>query len=82
MPRDDPSNARISCPCGASWFGPIRAHCAAPGCHQTFDDAELFDHHRAGGRCLRPSSLRLVRRGTVWSRRPAAAGASRGARRR
>ncbi|MHA6793116.1 FDXHR family putative zinc-binding protein [Pseudonocardia bannensis] len=69
MPRDDPRNHRIRCRCGASWMGPVRAHCAArPDCHRTFDDIELFDAHRRGGRCADPGTLGLIGTGGVWRR--------------
>ena len=57
---------RIACPtCGRAWAGADRAHCSA--CHCTFDDVELFDTHRADGRCLRPDGLGLIStRNGIW----------------
>jgi hypothetical protein len=57
--------------CDARWFGLERAHCAACGMHQTFDDVELYDTHRAGGGCAPPSTLlgMVKNKGGIWVRR-------------
>ncbi len=53
--------------CGAQWFGLDRAHCS--GCHETFDDSELYDAHRLNAACVPPASLGLVRnKGGIWLR--------------
>ena len=55
--------------CGARWFGLERAHCTACGVHQTFDDVELYEAHRAGGWCAAPSALGLIKnKGGIWVR--------------
>ena len=48
----------LSC-CGRSWVGPDRAHCCARhgGCGQVFDDADLWDAHRARSGCRNPAEL-------------------------
>ena len=43
--------------CGARGFGLERTHCTACGVHQTFDNVELYDAHRAGDCCAAPSTL-------------------------
>ena len=39
--------------------------------HQTFDDVELYDTHRAGGGCAPPSTLlgMVKDKGGIWVRR-------------
>jgi hypothetical protein len=56
----------ITCPaCAGAWAGSERAHCSA--CHRTFDDVELFDAHRADGRCRCPEELGLIStRNGIW----------------
>jgi hypothetical protein len=37
--------------------------------HQTFDDVELYDAHRAGDRCAPPSALGMIKnKGAIWVR--------------
>nr|WP_232873976.1 hypothetical protein [Pseudonocardia kujensis] len=44
-----------------------RAHCRC--CCQTFDDAALFDAHRATGSCVAGSELDLVQtKNGIWLR--------------
>jgi hypothetical protein len=46
-----------------------RAHCTACPGHATFDDAALYDQHRARGGCLPPRALGLVcNKGGIWQR--------------
>lgn len=35
-----------SCECGREWTGMSEAHCAAPGCHESFSTVANFDAHR------------------------------------
>lgn len=67
--RRDPA-ARLVC-CGRSWGGVERAHCCRRfgGCGHVFDDAALWDTHRAGGRCVAPHELGLLQTTTgTWIR--------------
>lgn len=60
----------MSC-CGQDWVGPDRAHCCTRtgGCGAVFDDAELWDGHRAGRRCADPREMGLVAtRNGIWLR--------------
>lgn len=62
--------ARISC-CGHEWAGADRAHCCRRfrGCGHVFDDPDLWDAHRRGGRCTAPRELGLIQTTTgVWVR--------------
>lgn len=57
--------------CDLSWVGVDRAHCCrrTGGCGAVFDDVELWDAHRQGGRCLDPRALHLVQtRNGIWVR--------------
>jgi hypothetical protein len=59
--------------CGREWVGSDRAHCCArdgfAGCGEVFDDAELFDAHRLGGRCAMPRRLGLLKtKNGIWLR--------------
>lgn len=63
--------ARFTCGgCDESWTGWGRAHCAAPGCHRTFNTVVLFDRHRNHTvdppRCVDPAELgmRLIK--GIW----------------
>ena len=61
---------RLVC-CGRSWGGVERAHgCRrVGGCGHVFDDAALWDTHRASGRCVAPPELGLLQTTTgIWIR--------------
>ena len=66
--RDRPETATLRCrACGSTWVGMDRAHCRC--CCQTFDDAALFDAHRATGSCIAGSELDLVQtKNGIWLR--------------
>ncbi|HEY0811712.1 MAG TPA: hypothetical protein VGE11_00405 [Pseudonocardia sp.] len=68
-----PENLKRSCgSCGATWYGPLKAHCGVGGCHRTFQDVAMFDRHRVADSCANPASLGMVLVGATWSERPAA----------
>ena len=60
----------MSC-CGTCWVGADRAHCCrrTGGCGHVFDDAQLWDAHRPGRKCVAPRSLGLVQtKNGIWLR--------------
>lgn len=67
-----PVRSTISCSCGARWTGLRRAHCAAAGCHATFNSDSAAAMHRKGSfadgtrRCIPPADAGLVSVEQPW----------------
>jgi hypothetical protein len=70
-PKTSPTWLPASCAtCGHRWYGIDRAHCA--GCHRTFADPHLSDHHRLEHRCANAVALGMVKHPGTGIREPRA----------